>query len=88
MTALFVGLLVGLFIANPSPNPSLTQVRQALLRYKTIHGDLDVDRAFVVPSASRDWPEVTWNMRLGNPLPLLYPYPRTLNPVTYTLIIY
>ena len=71
--------------APPSLNP-LLQVHQALQRYKAIHGDMDVDRAFVIPAASRDWPEITWNMRLGNPHPLSPPPPPPPPPYLYTLI--
>jgi hypothetical protein len=37
---------------------------EALQMYKTLHGDLEVMRKFVVPSAA-PWPEKTWGVRLG-----------------------
>jgi hypothetical protein len=40
------------------------RVRQALLVYKEVHGDLEVTRAFLVPSEA-PWPEEAWGMRLG-----------------------
>lgn len=41
------------------------KVKTALAHYKTLHNDLEIDRAFVVASNTTDWPEVTWGMRLG-----------------------
>ena len=38
--------------------------RSALKAYKEVHGDLEVPKAFVVPS-SAPWAEKTWGMRLG-----------------------
>jgi hypothetical protein len=39
-------------------------VRAALLVYKEVHGDLEVPKAFVVPSEA-PWPEEAWGMKLG-----------------------
>ena len=39
-------------------------VRHALSTYKSLHGDLLVPYAFVIPK-SRDWPEDLWDMKLG-----------------------
>ena len=41
------------------------RVQPALMMYKEVHGDLEVSKAFVVPS-SAPWAEETWGMRLGN----------------------
>ena len=40
------------------------EARVALLAYKEVHGDLEVTRAFVVPSEA-PWPEEAWGMKLG-----------------------
>ena len=40
-------------------------VFDALVTYKKIYGDLAVSQPFVVPNESKDWPENTWNLRLG-----------------------
>ena len=40
------------------------KVKTALLRYKTLHGHVDVERTFIVP-ATREWPELTHGMKLG-----------------------
>ena len=40
------------------------EVRAALRAYREIHGDLEVTRAFVVPSEA-PWPEEAWGMQLG-----------------------
>jgi hypothetical protein len=39
-------------------------VRAALLAYKEVHGDLQVPKAFVVPSEA-PWSEEAWGMKLG-----------------------
>ena len=39
-------------------------VRDALRTYKEVHGDLVVERPFVVP-AQAPWPEEAWGMKLG-----------------------
>jgi hypothetical protein len=41
------------------------QMRAALLVYKEVHGDLEVPRAFVVPSEA-PWPEEAWGVPLGS----------------------
>ena len=38
---------------------------QALEVYKTLHGDLLVPQAFVVPKDTSDWPEELWDLKLG-----------------------
>jgi hypothetical protein len=40
------------------------EVRAVLLVYKEVHGDLEVTRAFVVPSEA-PWPEEAWGVPLG-----------------------
>ena len=40
-------------------------VRQSLLAYQQVHGDLEVSRPFVVPSEA-PWPEEAWGMKLGH----------------------
>jgi len=40
------------------------EVRAALRAYREVHGDLEVTRAFVVPSEAL-WPEEAWGMKLG-----------------------
>jgi hypothetical protein len=40
------------------------EVRAALLVYKEVHGNLEVTRAFLVPSEAL-WPEEAWGMKLG-----------------------
>ena len=40
------------------------EVRDALLAYQEVHGDLKVTRAFVVPSEA-PWAEEAWGMKLG-----------------------
>jgi hypothetical protein len=40
------------------------EVRAALLVYKEVHGNLEVTRAFVVPSEA-PWPEEAWGMKFG-----------------------
>jgi hypothetical protein len=39
-------------------------VRQSLLAYQEVHGDLQVMRLFVVPPEA-PWPDDAWEMRLG-----------------------
>ena len=41
------------------------EVRAALLAYQELHGDLEVTRAFVVPSEA-PWPEEAWGVKLGH----------------------
>ena len=41
------------------------EVRAALLAYQEVHGDLEVTRAFVVPSEA-PWAEEAWGMQLGH----------------------
>ena len=36
----------------------------AMVKYKSIYGDLFVPQSFVVPSTS-EWPEETWDLKLG-----------------------
>jgi len=40
-------------------------VYKALATYKQIYGDLLVPQPFVIPAQSKDWPEETWDLRLG-----------------------
>ena len=40
------------------------EVHAALLAYQQVHGDLEVTKAFVVPSEA-PWPEEAWGMKLG-----------------------
>ena len=40
-------------------------VRQSLLAYQEVHGDLEVLRPFVVPSEA-PWPEEAWGIKLGD----------------------
>jgi hypothetical protein len=43
-------------------------IKKALLNYKSIHGNFIVLQKFVIPENSKDWPEETWNISLGNVL--------------------
>ena len=40
------------------------EVYAALLAYQEVHGNLEVTRAFVVPSEA-PWPEEAWGMKFG-----------------------
>ena len=41
------------------------RVLQALAVYKELHGDLEVPKAFVVPSEA-PWPAEVWGLKLGH----------------------
>ena len=41
------------------------RVKAALDRFKELTGHVDVERLFVVPSNTAEWPEATWGMKLG-----------------------
>jgi hypothetical protein len=41
-------------------------VRSCLIRFKEIHGNLEVKGNFIIPTNSLSWPEEFWGMRLGD----------------------
>ena len=41
--------------------PSIT----AVLKYRDIHGDMNISRGFVIPKESSQWPTNMWGVHLG-----------------------
>jgi hypothetical protein len=57
-------------IKDSKSQPELGYLKQALVRYKVIYGDMFVPPNFVVPKSSR-WPDRLWDMKLGKAVELI-----------------
>jgi hypothetical protein len=51
---------------KPSGSPGLDIIKEGLLRYRELNGDMFVPFRFVVPHQDSRWPESTWSLKLGN----------------------
>jgi hypothetical protein len=51
---------------KPIGSPGLDIIREGLLRYRELNGDMFVPFRFVVPHQDSRWPESTWSLKLGN----------------------
>ena len=45
--------------------PSHESIRVAFMKYKDMHGDMPIQRNFVVPVGNSIWPRRTWGLKLG-----------------------
>lgn len=56
---------LGLYL-NPTGSPGLDIIKESLLRYRELNGDMFVPFRFVVPYEDDKWPESTWSLKLGS----------------------
>ena len=51
---------------KPTGSPGLDIIKEGLLRYRELNGDMFVPFRFVIPHEDSRWPESTWSLKLGS----------------------
>ena len=51
---------------KPTGSPGLDVIKEGLIRYRELNGDMFVPFRFVVPHEDSRWPESTWSLKLGS----------------------
>lgn len=58
-------LLLGVCLNKDEPLTNYNIEKAALLRYREIHGSMEVRGGFIVPRDSQLWPRDVWDVKLG-----------------------